>query len=98
VVGGLPLVLRGEEDNMSDHKQPNPCPFCGATGLGFVPGDISEHPELDAEGMLNVCRTAADWFAVQCVGCYAMGPRVKASKATAYAKAIDAWNGRTLWA
>lgn len=83
---------------MSKHAQPDPCPFCGSGGLAHVPYPAQmEHPELDLEGALNICVTGDGWYAVQCVGCYAMGPRIKASKVNGCVKAIEAWNRRNLW-
>lgn len=81
---------------MSQKDDLLPCPFCFGSGLHWVPGDLAEHPRLDAAGSLSVVRTADDWFAVKCSGCYAMGPRVKATKAAACGRAIEAWNRRTL--
>jgi hypothetical protein len=85
---------------VSEIAEPIPCPFCGGSGLKYIPYDLKayDHPPLVVDGPLNVCVTGEGWYCVQCVDCYAMGPRVKATKAQAVTKAIDAWNGRTLWA
>lgn len=66
--------------------------------MRFVPYGITEHPPLVADGPLNICQPGDGWYCVQCVDCYAMGPRVKATKAKACEKAIAAWNKRTIWA
>lgn len=75
---------------------PSRCPFCGAPDLGWVPGDLVEHPPLYADGGLAVISTGDGWYAVRCRCCDAMGPRVKATKARACEEAIEAWNKRSL--
>lgn len=80
--------------------QPLPCPFCGGAGLRHVPRELDggERPALDLDGALFVSVTGDGWYAVRCSDCYAMGPRVHATRASGCAKAIEAWNGRTIWA
>ena len=77
---------------------PIPCPFCGGSGLHYVPREIADHPPLDLDGDLSICQTGERWWCVQCGCCGATGPRVWAGRDKACPKAIAAWNRRTLWA
>lgn len=85
---------------MSDKgaSQPLPCPFCGASGLGYVPYETIEHPPLDAGGALTLTITGDGWYCIRCSDCGAGGPRVRATRAKGCERAVEAWNGRTIWA
>ena len=73
-----------------------PCPFCGGSGLRAVPYELNsyDHPPLEVDGALTVSITGDGWYAVRCGDCYAMGPRVKATRAKGVSKAVEAWNKR----
>ena len=76
----------------------DPCPFCGASGLGYVLGGLPYDGPLDLEGGLGMVSAGIGWYAIRCRNCDARGPNVKASRDKACEKAINAWNGRTIWA
>lgn len=75
-----------------------PCPFCGASGLGYVLGGLFYDGPLDLEGGLGIVSSGIGWYAIRCRECDCRGPNVKAPKDRAVSAAIKAWNGRTIWA
>lgn len=74
-----------------------PCPFCGASGLGYVLGGLRFDGALDLDGNLGMVSSGIGYYAIRCRECDCRGPNIKASRDKAVAKAIEAWNGRTLW-
>jgi hypothetical protein len=74
-----------------------PCPFCGASGLGYVLGGLPYDGTLDLEGGLGMVSSGIGYYAIRCRDCDCRGPNVKAKREQAVAKAIEAWNVRTLW-
>lgn len=75
-----------------------PCPFCGASGLGHVLYGLSYDGALDVDGGLGMVSSGIGYYAIRCRDCECRGPNVKASKNKAVAAAVAAWNRRTLWA
>ena len=78
-------------------KEPRPCPFCGASGLGYVLGGLSCNVTLVKDGGLGMVSSGIGYYAIRCRDCDARGPNVKGSREKAVGAAIDAWNGRTIW-
>jgi hypothetical protein len=75
-----------------------PCPFCGASGLGYVLGGLPYYGTLELEGGLGMVSSGIGYYAICCRDCEWQGPKVKAKREQAVERAIEAWNGRTLWA
>lgn len=75
-----------------------PCPFCGASGLRYVLGGLPYDGSLDLVGGLGMVSSGIGYYAIRCTNCDARGPNVKAPRDKAVARAIAAWNGRTIWA
>lgn len=75
---------------------PTPCPFCGGSGLHYVPMEIADHLPLDRDGDLSMCHPGGSWWCIQCGRCGAMGPRVWAGSDKACSRVISAWNRRTI--
>lgn len=71
-----------------------PCPFCHATGLGYVVADAGSMYKLDPDGCLGIDQPGPGWWHVRCRECDATGPKVKATRANAVEKSVEAWNGR----
>lgn len=76
----------------------SPCPFCGASGLGYVLGGLPYDGVLDLEGGLGMVSSGIGYYAIRCRECDSRGPNVKAKRENAVSDAIEAWNRRTIWA
>ena len=80
------------------NDEPMPCPFCGASGLGYVLGGLPYDGTLDLEGGLGMVSSGIGYYAICCRDCECRGPNVKAKREQAVERAIKAWNRRTIWA
>ncbi len=83
---------------MARIDKPQPCPFCGASGLRRVLGGLPYDGPLDLEGGLGMVSSGMGYYAIRCCECECRGPNVKAKREKAVSAAIKAWNGRTIWA